>query len=221
MLEILKEKFEPLFQMASKNIGNEEKKTKQQLAEQAPKSDSNLSKKNRKNKAKNIIKLKKTSPEYGKGSINPISRLMQIQQAKKEREPVFVLISSSDLVNYSKFKNDSDRHRRRQEFVIQCTLETAAEAESLKSEGRGSTKKAAKQKAAEMMLFKLGYQNKTPAQPILKSTIRTDSQVCGDTASNEKKVKFLDQDLISEQLNAVKLNATNTDTNGMIFNMLI
>ena len=216
MLEILKEKFEPLFQISSKSLSNEEKKNKQQLVEQASKSDSNLQKKNRKNKAKNIIKLKKTSPEYGKGSINPISRLMQIQQAKKEHEPVFELISSSDLINYSKFKHDSDRHRRRQEFVIKCTIETATEVEPLKSEGKGSTKKAAKQKAAEMMLFKLGYQNKTPAQPILKSTIKTDSQISSDTASNEKKVKFLDQDLISEQL-----NATNTDTNGEFLNMLI
>ena len=44
-------------------------------------------------------------PEYGQ-SINPISRLIQIQQAKKEKEPVFTLIAEKGTP-------------RRREFVME------------------------------------------------------------------------------------------------------
>jgi hypothetical protein len=43
--------------------------------------------------------------EYGQ-SINPISRLIQIQQAKKEKEPVYTLIAEKGMP-------------RRREFVMQ------------------------------------------------------------------------------------------------------
>lgn len=46
-----------------------------------------------------------TSPEYGQG-MNPISRLAQIQQAKKEKEPEYMLITERGLP-------------RRREFVMQ------------------------------------------------------------------------------------------------------
>ncbi|PSN36981.1 Double-stranded RNA-binding protein Staufen [Blattella germanica] len=44
-----------------------------------------------KKKTRNLIKEQKAEPEYGE-DINPISRLIQIQQAKKEREPVYSLL---------------------------------------------------------------------------------------------------------------------------------
>ncbi|XP_053492263.1 double-stranded RNA-binding protein Staufen homolog 1 isoform X8 [Ictalurus furcatus] len=60
-----------------------------------------------KKKTKSIIKLQ-TSPEYGQG-INPISRLAQIQQAKKEKEPEYILVTERGLP-------------RRREFVMQPPL---------------------------------------------------------------------------------------------------
>lgn len=46
-----------------------------------------------------------TSPEYGQG-MNPISRLAQIQQAKKEKEPEYSMVTERGLP-------------RRREFVMQ------------------------------------------------------------------------------------------------------
>ena len=48
-----------------------------------------------------------TSPEYGQG-MNPISRLAQIQQAKKEKEPEYSMVTERGLP-------------RRREFVMQVT----------------------------------------------------------------------------------------------------
>lgn len=49
----------------------------------------------------------KTGPDYGQG-MNPISRLAQIQQAKKEKEPEYQLLSERGMP-------------RRREFVMQVT----------------------------------------------------------------------------------------------------
>lgn len=46
-----------------------------------------------------------TGPDYGQG-MNPISRLAQIQQAKKEKEPEYVLLSERGMP-------------RRREFIMQ------------------------------------------------------------------------------------------------------
>jgi len=59
-----------------------------------------------KKKSRNLIKIEqKSNPEYGQ-NINPISRLIQIQQAKKEKEPVYTLIAERGMP-------------RRREFVMQ------------------------------------------------------------------------------------------------------
>lgn len=50
----------------------------------------------------------KAAPEYGQG-INPISRLIQIQQAKKEKEPVYTLLAERGVP-------------RRREFIMQVRL---------------------------------------------------------------------------------------------------
>lgn len=131
MLDILKEKFEPLFLISSKN---EEKKSKSTHISSGTKELENpldtkeetkaIKKKNRKSKAKNIIKIKKTSPEYGKGTINAISRLMQIQQAKKERDPTFEFIERT-----------SEKTKKR-EFLVACNIEPSTEGtETFKTEG--------------------------------------------------------------------------------------
>jgi hypothetical protein len=143
-------------------------------------SDANQPKKLRKNKAKNIVKLKKTSPEYGKGSINPISRLIQIQQAKKEPEPEFKLITSNPNNQNKKFE-----YNRRHEFIIQVSLTSSNSetktTETLTCEGRGSTKKLAKKNAAEAMLAKLGYVSK---QPVLKPSLKTPTIAASDAAGS-------------------------------------
>ena len=58
-----------------------------------------------KKKRQNLIKVQKGNADYGQG-INPISRLIQIQQAKREKEPTFSLLTERGLP-------------RRREFVMQ------------------------------------------------------------------------------------------------------
>ncbi|XP_031439330.1 double-stranded RNA-binding protein Staufen homolog 2 isoform X2 [Clupea harengus] len=84
----------------------------------------------------------KTGPEYGQG-MNPISRLAQIQQAKKEKEPEYALLSERGMP-------------RRREFIMQVKVggELAT--------GTGPNKKVAKRNAAEAMLLQLGYKASTP-----------------------------------------------------------
>lgn len=53
----------------------------------------------------NVEQEQKAAPEYGQG-INPISRLIQIQQAKKEKEPVYTLLAERGVP-------------RRREFIMQ------------------------------------------------------------------------------------------------------
>ena len=48
------------------------------------------------------LQLQKAAPDYGVG-INPISRLIQIQQAKKEREPVYSLVMEQGLPRHREF----------------------------------------------------------------------------------------------------------------------
>jgi dsRNA-specific ribonuclease len=195
ILKVLKEKFEPLFMISSKKALRPESAKKDAAAAAAAAvavaatnpttttaTDSNNnnyikkenSSKNRKNKAKNIVKNKKTNPDYGKGSINPISRLIQIQQAKKQPEPQFVLI-----VQNKKKNEPSNGHSSRIEFTIQVTVVTTTSPNeahpetslvNLQCEGKGSTKKLAKQRAAEEMLNKLGYQSKVILKPSIKSS---------------------------------------------------
>uniref|UniRef100_A0A8C3BB26 Double-stranded RNA-binding protein Staufen homolog 2 n=1 Tax=Cairina moschata TaxID=8855 RepID=A0A8C3BB26_CAIMO len=86
----------------------------------------------------------KTGPEYGQG-MNPISRLAQIQQAKKEKEPEYVLLSERGMP-------------RRREFVMQVKVGNEI------TTGTGPNKKIAKRNAAEAMLLQLGYKASTPLQ---------------------------------------------------------
>jgi hypothetical protein len=56
----------------------------------------------------NVPQDQKAEPEYGE-DINPISRLIQIQQAKKEREPVYSLLDERGMP-------------RRREFVMEVSM---------------------------------------------------------------------------------------------------
>lgn len=95
-----------------------------------------------KKRARNLVREQRTvAPPC---EVNPISRLIQIQQAKKEQEPTYALVSEMG-------------DPRLREFVMQCTLG------SLTTQGKGPNKKTAKRLAAEAMLQRLGYSR--PTQP--------------------------------------------------------
>lgn len=113
-----------------------------------------------KKKTKSIVKLP-TSPEYGQG-MNPISRLAQIQQAKKDKEPEYVLVTERGLP-------------RRREFVMQVKVG------GLSAEGLGANKKVAKRNAAENMLELLGFKiPPAPPKPALKTEEKTPVKKSGD-----------------------------------------
>nr|XP_020501384.1 double-stranded RNA-binding protein Staufen homolog 2 [Labrus bergylta] len=94
-----------------------------------------------KKRTKTILK---TGPDYGQG-MNPISRLAQIQQAKKEKEPEYLLLSERGMP-------------RRREFIMQVKVNNEV------ATGTGPNKKVAKRNAAEAMLLQLGYKASTIPQ---------------------------------------------------------
>ena len=77
------------------------------------------------------VKAETSESSDTKQSINPISRLIQIQQAKKEKEPVYTMIDERGLP-------------RRREFFIKVTVG------QLSAVGSGPNKKVAKRAAAEV-----------------------------------------------------------------------
>jgi len=92
--ELMLEKFRELPPLASCQTPPKKKTSKETVAA--------------KKKSKNLIKLEqKANPDYGQ-SINPISRLIQIQQAKKQKEPVYTLISERGMP-------------RRREFIMEVS----------------------------------------------------------------------------------------------------
>ncbi|XP_060253805.1 double-stranded RNA-binding protein Staufen homolog 1 isoform X5 [Ovis aries] len=122
-----------------------------------------------KKKTKSIVRLQ-SGPEYGQG-MNPISRLAQIQQAKKEKEPEYLLLAERGLP-------------RRREFVMQVKVGNHT------AEGSGTNKKAAKRNAAENMLEILGFKvpQAQPSKPALKSEEKTPVKKPGDG----RKVTFFE-----------------------------
>ncbi|ESP03356.1 hypothetical protein LOTGIDRAFT_82984, partial [Lottia gigantea] len=88
-------------------------------------------------KKKNRNLIKKGDQNYGV-TINPISRLIQITQAEKKKEPVFTLVADHGVY-----------HRR--EFIMQVQVDEE------KCTGVGHNKKLAKRNAAENMLHHLGF----------------------------------------------------------------
>uniref|UniRef100_A0A182T3R8 DRBM domain-containing protein n=1 Tax=Anopheles maculatus TaxID=74869 RepID=A0A182T3R8_9DIPT len=99
-----------------------------------------------KKKARNLIKEKSLADVAEKE--NPISRLMQIQQARKEKQPVYTLV-----------ENDRPNVGRRRQFTIEVS------AGGSQATGVGMTKKAAKWNAAEALLVELGYVTEAKGAP--------------------------------------------------------
>ncbi|TRZ00519.1 hypothetical protein DNTS_017974, partial [Danionella cerebrum] len=122
-----------------------------------------------KKKSKSIVKLQ-TSPEYGQG-MNPISRLAQIQQAKKEKEPEYTLVTERGLP-------------RRREFVMQVSVS------GQNAEGMGPSKKVAKRNAAEKMLELLGFKVPQPQPP--KPALKTEEKVPIKKPGDGRKVTFFE-----------------------------
>jgi len=135
-----------------------------------------------KKKTRNLIKSEPKEVIPGSGvlvnpctgdscqSINPISRLIQIQQAKKEKEPVYTLIAERGMP-------------RRREFVMQVSVGQHC------TTGTGPNKKLAKRAAAESLLQLLGY-SRPSVQPN-KSAIKTGSEA--DKMEKGKKLTFVDE----------------------------
>merc|ERR1719189_655916 len=129
-----------------------------------------------KKKSRNLIKLENTEgpgPGVVAGaesqSINPISRLIQIQQARKEKEPVYSLVAERGMP-------------RRREFVMQVTVGQQS------ATGSGPNKKLAKRAAAEALLQLLGYSRPGP-QPS-KPALRSPGEGGGEKG---RKLTFVDE----------------------------
>lgn len=129
-----------------------------------------------KKKSQNLIKEQKADPQYGQG-INPISRLIQIQQAKKDREPVYTVIAERG-------------EPRQREFVMQCALG------DLITPGYGPNKKTAKRNAAEGMLQLLGYSRPPPLSAKGQKNTGNEEHISRIQEAMEKprKVTFLEHE---------------------------
>ncbi|XP_048508790.1 double-stranded RNA-binding protein Staufen homolog 2 isoform X2 [Athalia rosae] len=130
-----------------------------------------------KKKSRNLIKVYqelRTEPEAAE-EVNPISRLIQIQQAKREREPVYTLV-------------DEKGAPRRREFIMEVTVGTNS------AQGLGPNKKLAKRAAAEALLMQLGYSKPQPlpAKPSIKTGENENSE------GKPRKVTFLEEDQVNE-----------------------
>uniref|UniRef100_A0A0K0CX30 DRBM domain-containing protein n=1 Tax=Angiostrongylus cantonensis TaxID=6313 RepID=A0A0K0CX30_ANGCA len=106
-------------------------------------------------KRKTIVKDMKMDPTYGH-QINPISRLIQVLQARCEDEPQFELVSEQGQSRYKEFT-----------VQVRCGKRICC--------GSGPNKRLAKRAAAEAMLAEIGYVK--PLPPPGKSLLKkkTDS----------------------------------------------
>lgn len=102
--------------------------------------------KNKKKKSKSLLKTSPEDPNFGAPGLHPVSRLVQILQAKNEREPEFTVVEERPLMERA-----GPHMVRRREFTMQVS------AASKTATGKGKTKKDAKKVAAESMLKQLGY----------------------------------------------------------------
>ncbi|XP_039301223.1 double-stranded RNA-binding protein Staufen homolog isoform X2 [Nilaparvata lugens] len=101
--------------------------------------------------------------------INPISRLIQIQQAKKEKEPVYTL-------------KEERGGPRKKEFVIEVSVGEYS------YNGTGPNKKLAKRNAAEGLLQEMGYSTPT-TQPGYRKMNMYMNQEKQDGFMNQDKQK--------------------------------
>ncbi|XP_043256679.1 double-stranded RNA-binding protein Staufen homolog 2 isoform X1 [Colletes gigas] len=130
-----------------------------------------------KKKSRNLIKVyqEPRSESEAAEEVNPVSRLVQIQQAKREKEPVYNLIEEKGAA-------------RRREFVMEVSMGQHS------AQGMGPNKKLAKRAAAEALLTQLGY-SKPQLQPT-KPSIKTGESE--NTETKPRKVTFLEDEQINE-----------------------
>ncbi len=136
--------------------------------------NSNLSNGNISNKSEELVLESSSNGTTSSSStIHPINRLIQLQQARKEKEPIFNVIS------------ERCTDRRRREFSIECTINITKGSNApqvISAIGLGPNKKVAKKNAAESMLQQLGYSSKPQPQSILK-------QDSGEGQQLQKKIR--------------------------------
>ncbi|XP_043283859.1 double-stranded RNA-binding protein Staufen homolog 2 isoform X2 [Venturia canescens] len=121
--------------------------------------------------------------------VDPISRLVQIQHSKREREPIYRLVEEKG-------------GPRRREFLMEVTIG------QFSAQGIGSNKKLSKKAAAEALLAQLGYSKPAqpqPTKPSIKSTSKdsNNSENRGNDGNSGKlrKVTFLEDEQINNKEN--------------------
>ncbi|XP_017769294.1 PREDICTED: double-stranded RNA-binding protein Staufen homolog 2 isoform X2 [Nicrophorus vespilloides] len=145
-----------------------------------------------KKKTRNLIKVNADKPNDFVEDINPISRLIQIQQANKEKEPVYAVVEERGAP-------------RRREFVIQASINGCS------ANGVGPNKKYAKRNAAQALLTLMGYITTSPSptgaskqqsqqtsptqtqQEANKSEKETEQTTTAQQADKLRKVTFLEE----------------------------
>ncbi|XP_050093486.1 maternal effect protein staufen isoform X2 [Anopheles aquasalis] len=156
--------------------GNEKRKSKSSAAAAASAADGSgggAGVATLKKKARNLIKEKSVAEGGVSEKENPISRLMQIQQARKEKQPVYALV-----------EGDRPTTGRRKQFTIEVT------AAGKRAVGVGMTKKAAKWTAAEALLIELGYApSRATGGPVNKEN---QSSAANEAPATSRKVLFND-----------------------------
>ncbi|KAF5289278.1 hypothetical protein FQR65_LT11899 [Abscondita terminalis] len=125
-----------------------------------------------KKKQRNLIKVNTDRSADYTEEINPISRLIQIQQANKEKEPVYNVV-------------DERGAPRRREFVIEASVNGHV------STGTGPNKKVAKRNAAEALLLLLGYTNNPAPQSVPKPVLKVEKEA--EPVEKTRKVTFMEE----------------------------
>uniref|UniRef100_V5GT21 Double-stranded RNA-binding protein n=1 Tax=Anoplophora glabripennis TaxID=217634 RepID=V5GT21_ANOGL len=130
-----------------------------------------------KKKTRNLIKVNVDKTSEVTEEINPISRLIQIQQANKEREPVYTVLEERGAP-------------RRREFVIEASVNGHS------CTGVGPNKKVAKRNAAEALLAELGYNNNTITnnpKSTMKLEKESESIPIATISDKSRKVTFVEE----------------------------
>ncbi|CAG9855151.1 unnamed protein product [Phyllotreta striolata] len=123
-----------------------------------------------KKKTRNLIKVNTDKTTEVAEEINPISRLIQIQQANKEREPVYTVLEERGAP-------------RRREFVIEASVNGHS------CTGVGPNKKVAKRNAAEALLIELGYNSSANA----KQPSKEKEDAAMHSNDKNRKVTFVEE----------------------------
>lgn len=127
-----------------------------------------------KKKTRNLIKVNsEKSPDFVE-DINPISRLIQIQQANKKKEPVYTVLEERGAP-------------RRREFVIEASVNGQS------CTGVGPNKKLAKRNAAEALLILLGYSTQTSSMVAAKPPAKPEKEPEATVVEKPKKVTFVEE----------------------------